>query len=330
MGGKLIVLLTTKDAPIHEDAVKMLREVGEVRLVETRGWSVDEDVLNGVRGAEAILVRIGVVNKDVMDRCPNLRIISVHGVGVDRVDVEEATRRGILVTNTPGANAQSVAELAVGLMIAILRKLHSVLDRMREGKWSEARAVGVGNEIYGKKVGLVGIGNIGSRVARYLRAFEAEVLAYDPYVTEERARELGVKLVDLETLLRESDIVSIHAPLTKETYHMINEKRLRIMKPSAVIINTSRGGLIDTEALYKALKEGWIAGAALDVTDPEPLPENHPLYKLPNVIITPHIGGSTAEAMKRIALMAAEEIVRRFNNLPPLHPVNPEVLKGRS
>jgi len=330
MGGKLIVLLTTKDAPIHEDAVKMLREVGEVRLVETRGWSVDEDVLNGVMGAEAILVRIGVVNKDVMDRCPNLRIISVHGVGVDRVDVEEATRRGILVTNTPGANAQSVAELAVGLMIAILRKLHSVLDKMREGKWSEARAVGVGNEIYGKKVGLVGIGNIGSRVARYLRAFEAEVLAYDPYVTEERARELGVKLVDLETLLRESDIVSIHAPLTKETYHMINEERLRIMKPSAVIINTSRGGLIDTEALYKALKEGWIAGAALDVTDPEPLPENHPLYKLPNVIITPHIGGSTAEAMKRIALMAAEEIVRRFNNLPPLHPVNPEVLKGRS
>ncbi|MEM4784693.1 MAG: hydroxyacid dehydrogenase, partial [Sulfolobales archaeon] len=259
---------------------------------------------------------------------PNLKIISVHGVGFDRVDVDEATRRGVLVTYTPGANAQSVAELTIGLMITALRKLHLVTEKMRTGGWDEARVYGTGSEVYGKVVGLIGIGNIGGRVARIVRAMEAaEVLAYDPYVSESRARELGVRLVDLDTLLRQSDIISIHAPLTKETYHLINEERLKIMKPSAIIVNTARGGLIDTEALYKALRDGWIAGAALDVTDPEPLPKEHPLYKLPNVVITPHIGGSTYECWRRVSLMAAEEVVRRFKGLPPLNPVNPQVLK---
>ncbi|MEM0051026.1 MAG: hydroxyacid dehydrogenase [Sulfolobales archaeon] len=328
MSGKPVVsVLSTKDAPLHEDAVKMLLEYFNVRFVTTKGWVVDEDVLRGVEGSDAILVRIGRVDKSVMDVCPNLKIISVHGAGYDRVDVEEATRRGILVTYTPGANAPAVAELTVGLMITILRKLHLIIDKMLEGRWDDARVYGTGNEVYGKVVGLVGIGNIGSRVAKIVKAMGAEVIAYDPYVTEEKARELGVKLVDLETLLKQADIVSIHAPLTKETHHIINEGRLRVMKPTAVIVNTARGGLIDTEALYKALKEGWIAGAALDVTDPEPLPPEHPLYKLPNVVITPHVGGSTYESMRRVALMAAEEVVRRFKGLPPLNPVNPQVLK---
>ncbi|MEM1680235.1 MAG: hydroxyacid dehydrogenase [Sulfolobales archaeon] len=324
----IVAVLSTKDAPVHEDALKLLREHFIVREVTTKGWTVDEDVVRGASGAEAILVRIGRVDKAVMDVCPNLKIISVHGVGFDRVDVDEATRRGVLVTYTPGANAQSVAELTIGLMITALRKLHLVTEKMRTGGWDEARVYGTGSEVYGKVVGLIGIGNIGGRVARIVRAMEAaEVLAYDPYVSESRARELGVRLVDLDTLLRQSDIISIHAPLTKETYHLINEERLKIMKPSAIIVNTARGGLIDTEALYKALRDGWIAGAALDVTDPEPLPKEHPLYKLPNVVITPHIGGSTYECWRRVSLMAAEEVVRRFKGLPPLNPVNPQVLK---
>lgn len=329
MDGKPIVaVLSTKDAPVHEDALKLLREYFIVREVTTKGWTVNEDVVRGATGAEAVLVRIGRVDKAVMDVCPNLKIISVHGVGFDRVDVDEATRRGVLVTYTPGANAQSVAELTVGLMITALRKLHLITERMRVGGWDEARVYGTGNEVYGKVIGLIGVGNIGGRVARIVRAMEvAEVLAYDPYVSESRAKELGVRLVDLDTLLRQSDIISIHAPLTKETYHLINEDRLKIMKPSAIIVNTARGGLIDTEALYKALKDGWIAGAALDVTDPEPLPKGHPLYELPNVVITPHIGGSTYECWRRVSLTAAEEVIRRFKGLPPLNPVNPQVLK---
>ncbi|MEM1982562.1 MAG: hydroxyacid dehydrogenase [Sulfolobales archaeon] len=329
MSGKHVVaLLSTKDAPIHDDAVKLLKEKFILKFVTTKGWVSDEEVLKEVKGSEAILVRIGRIDKAVMDVCPNLRIIAVHGVGFDRVDVEEATRRGILVTYTPGANAQSVAELTIGLMLTLLRKLQLVISKMIEGGWDEARIYGTGNEIYGKIVGLIGIGNIGGRVAKIVKAMEAsEVLAYDPYVTESKASSIGVKLVDLETLLTRSDIVSIHAPLTKETYHLINEERLKLMKPTAVIINTARGGLIDTDALYKALKEGWIAGAALDVTDPEPLPREHPLYKLPNVVITPHIGGSTYECWRRVSLTAAEEIIRRFEGLPPLYPVNPQVLK---
>jgi len=320
-------VISTKEMPVYEEAINKLREIGEVRIVWSKGWVVDEEVLRGVKGSDAILVRIGRVDRSVMDVCPNLKIISVHGVGVDRVDVEEATRRGILVTYTPGANAQSVAELAVGLMISLSRNLHLIYDKMLEGRWNDALKYGVGHEVGGKVVGLLGIGNIGSRVAKILNAMGAKVIAYDPYVSAERARELGVELVDLDTLISESDIISIHAPLTKETYHLINEDRLRRMKRSAIIVNTARGGLIDTDALVKALRDGWIAGAALDVTDPEPLPPDHPLYKLPNVIITPHIGGSTYESIMRVAMMAAEEIVRRYRGLPPLNPVNPEVLK---
>ncbi len=330
MGKEYVVaLLSTRSAPIHENAVELLvREGFTVKHIITKGWVADEDVVKEVRGSDAILVRIGRVDKAVMDVCPNLKIVSVHGVGFDRVDVEEASRRGVLVTYTPGANAQAVAELTIGLMIAILRKLHLVIDKMLDGRWDEAMAYGVGNEVYGKVVGLVGIGNIGGRVARIVRAMEvADVLAYDPYVSEARAKELGVKLVDLDTLLKQSDIISVHAPLTKETYHIIGEEKLKLMKPTAIIVNTARGGLIDNEALYKALRDGWIAGAALDVTDPEPLPKEHPLYKLPNVVITPHIGGSTYESWRRVSLTAAEEIVRRFKGLPPLNPVNPQILK---
>jgi len=205
-----------KDAPVLQEAVEMLKEVGEIRFVWSKGWVVDDDVLRGVAGSDAILVRRGRVDKSVMDVCPNLKIISICGVGVDRVDVEEASKRGILVTNTRGSNSVAVAELTVGLMIAILRKLHLIFDKMLEGKWDDARVYSVGSEICGKVVGLIGVGNIGSRVAKIVKAMGAEVIAYDPYVTEEKFKELGFSLVDLETLLKQADIVSIHTPLTNE------------------------------------------------------------------------------------------------------------------
>lgn len=325
----VVSIVTMKDAPILQEAVEKLKEVGEVRYVWSKGWFADEDVLKGVAGSDAILVRRGRVDKSVMDVCPNLKIVSIYGVGIDRVDVEEATRRGVLVTNGRGSNSTAVAELTIGLTIMVLRNLYQLVDKMRVGSWEEANKYATGYEVCGKTVGLVGIGNIGSRVAKILKAMEARVIAYDPYVSAEKAREWGVELVDLDTLVKESDIISIHAMLTKETQHLINEDKLRKMKRSAIIVNTARGGIIDTEALVKALKEGWIAGAALDVTDPEPIPPNHPLLKLPNVIITPHVGGGTVESSNRMSFMAVEEIIRAYRGLPPMNPVNPEVLKSK-
>ncbi|MCS7108279.1 MAG: hydroxyacid dehydrogenase [Sulfolobales archaeon] len=325
----VVSIVTMKDAPILQEAVEKLKEVGEVRYVWSKGWFADEDVLKGVAGSDAILVRRGRVDKSVMDVCPNLKIVSIYGVGIDRVDVEEATRRGVLVTNGRGSNSTAVAELTIGLTIMALRNLYQLVDKMRVGSWEEANKYATGYEVCGKTVGLVGIGNIGSRVAKILKAMEARVIAYDPYVSAEKAKEWGVELVDLDTLVKESDIISIHAMLTKETQHLINEDKLRKMKKSAIIVNTARGGIIDTEALVKALKEGWIAGAALDVTDPEPIPPNHPLLKLPNVIITPHVGGGTVESANRMSFMAVEEIIRAYRGLPPMNPVNPEVLKNK-
>lgn len=325
----VVSIITMRDAPILQEAVEKLREVGEVRYVWSKGWFVDGDVLSGVVSSDAILVRRGRVDRAVMDVCPNLKIISIYGVGIDRVDVEEATRRGILVTNGRGSNSSAVAELTVGLMIMVLRNLYQLVDKMRESGWEEANKYSIGYEVCGKTVGLIGVGNIGSRVVRILKAMEAKVIAYDPYIAPESVKNLGVELVDLDTLVRESDIISIHAMLTKESYHLINEEKLGKMKKNAVIINTARGGIIDTEALVKALKEGWIAGAALDVTDPEPLPQDHPLLKLPNVIVTPHVGGGTVESSERMSFMAVEEIIRAYKGLPPMNPVNPEVLRGK-
>ncbi|MEM4519046.1 MAG: hydroxyacid dehydrogenase [Sulfolobales archaeon] len=326
----VVSIITMRDAPILQEAVDKLWEVGEVRFAWSKGWFADEDVLRSVAGSDAILVRRGRVDKAVMDVCPNLKIISIYGVGIDRVDVEEATRRGILVTNGRGSNSTAVAELTIGLTIMALRNLYQLVDKMRESGWEEANKYAIGYEVCGKTVGLVGIGNIGSRVARILKAMEARVIAYDPYVSAESVKGLGIELVDLDTLVRESDIISIHAMLTKESYHLINEERLRKMKKNAIIVNTARGGIIDTDALVKALKEGWIAGAALDVTDPEPIPPDHPLLKLPNVIITPHVGGGTVESSNRMSFMAVEEIIRAYKGLPPMNPVNPEVLKSKS
>ncbi|MDW8045619.1 MAG: hydroxyacid dehydrogenase, partial [Nitrososphaerota archaeon] len=246
-----------------------------------------------------------------------LKIIVKYGSkpGIDNVDLEAAIEKGIIVSYTPQANSDSVAEHTITLMLALLKKLNVMARRLKEGLWRDKNILGY--ELLGKSVGIIGLGAIGYRVAEKMKGFGVRLLAYDPYVPNERAKEVGVELVDLNTLLRESDIVTIHATLTKETTRLIGEKELRMMKKNAIIVNTARGAIIDEKSLIKALKEGWIAGAALDVFEEEPPKPNHPLLNMDNVIATPHSASCTYEAWRREGFMAAEEVLRVLRGEKP-------------
>ncbi|AEC52884.1 phosphoglycerate dehydrogenase [Pyrococcus sp. NA2] len=293
-------------APLHEKAIQILKDAGLEVVYEE--YPEEDRLVELVKDVEAIIVRSKPkVTRKVIENAPKLKVIARAGVGLDNIDVEAAKEKGIEVVNAPAASSRSVAELAVGLMFAVARKIAFADRKMREGKWAKKEAMGI--ELEGKTLGVVGFGRIGYQVAKICKALGMNILLYDVYKNEERAKEVGGKFVDLETLLRESDIVTIHVPLLESTYHLINEERLRLMKKNAILINTSRGAVVDTNALVKALQEGWIAGAGLDVFEEEPLPADHPLTKLDNVVLTPHIGASTHEAQERAGVEVAQKVV---------------------
>ncbi|MCY0867992.1 MAG: D-2-hydroxyacid dehydrogenase [Desulfurococcus sp.] len=297
---------------IHEKAIEALKASGfDVAVKEEPS---EEELASIIKGFHALIVRSKpLVTRRVIEEADSLRVIARAGVGVDNIDVEAARSRGIEVITAPEASTVSVAELTVGLMISVARKIAFSDRHMRRGEWPKKQAIGV--ELYGKTLGVVGAGRIGSTVARICKlGFNMNILYYNLSRREDLEKELNAKFVDLETLLRESDVVTIHVPLTPETHHLINEERLKLMKKTAIIINTSRGQVIDTKALVKALKEGWIAGAGLDVYEEEPLPENHPLLELENVVLTPHIGASTVEAQERAGLEVASKIIEYFKS----------------
>ncbi|MBO3803546.1 MAG: hydroxyacid dehydrogenase, partial [Candidatus Brockarchaeota archaeon] len=241
----------------------------------------------------------------------------------DNVDLDAATERGIVVTYTPGANAVSVAEHAFALLLALVRKVTSADRSVREGEGKGQEFEGV--ELAGKTMGVIGLGAIGSRVAKRAIAFEMRVVAHDPYVDPEKASSLGVELVDLDTLLRRSDVVSLHAALTERTKHLISRREIGLLKPTAVIVNAARGRLIDEEALVQALKEKRILGAALDVFQEEPLPPGHPFLKEPNVVLTPHIAAFTKEALSRGDKIVAEDLATVIRGGRPNYVANPSV-----
>jgi len=324
-----VIILHPVDAPIHEVATEILRDVANVEEIQTeRRDLVDKRLLKKIRGADAILVRFCMVTKDLIEIAKRLKIIAVHGVGVDNVDIDAATRRGIVVTSAPLSNLVSVAEFTLGLIISLTRRIPTISELTKDGEWVQARSIEPGVELSGKILGIIGLGNIGIKVAEKARAFEMRILAFDPYISKERAEEFGAKLVDMETLLRESDVITLHVPLTPETRHMISEREFRLMKKTAILINASRGGVVDETSLYRALKEGWIAGAALDVMEKEPLSPDNPLLTLDNVIITPHVAGSTKESLVRMATTPAEDIVRFLQGKAPRFPVNVEFLSA--
>ncbi|WP_297488579.1 hydroxyacid dehydrogenase [Thermococcus sp.] len=293
-------------APLHERAIEVLKKAGFEVVYEE--YPDEETLVELVKDVDAIIVRSKPkVTRRVIESAPKLKVIARAGVGLDNIDLDAAKERGIKVVNSPAASNRSVAELATALIFNVARKIAFADRKMREGIWAKKQCVGI--ELEGKTLGIVGFGRIGYQIAKIAKALGMKVLLYDPYPNEERAKEVGGKFVDLETLLRESDVVTLHVPLVEATYHMINEERLKLMKKTAILINAARGAVVDTNALVKALQEGWIAGAGLDVYEEEPLPKNHPLTKLDNVVLTPHIGASTVEAQMRAGVQVAEQIV---------------------
>jgi D-3-phosphoglycerate dehydrogenase len=261
-----------------------------------------------LRESDALIIRSSTrVSADVLAAAPRLKVIGRAGIGVDNVDVPEATRRGVVVMNTPGGNNITTAEHAIAMMLSAARSIPQATASMKGGQWEKNRFTG--SEIYNKTLGIVGLGNIGRLVAERGKGLGMRVIAYDPFITRERAKELEVELVDLDTLYGRADFISLHVPLQKETRNLIDAAALAKMKPTARLINCARGGIVDEKALAEALRQRKLAGAALDVFDEEPPPASHPLLGLESVICTPHLGAATAEAQVNVSVAIAEQVL---------------------
>jgi len=304
--------------PIAEDGVQALQRFGAE--VEVRTGLSAAELRAAVGGYDALIVRSETkITKDIINATARLQVIGRAGVGVDNIDVEAATEKGVVVVNAPTGNITSAAEHTIALMFSLSRHIPEANASLRAGRWERSRFLGL--ELRGKTLGIVGLGQVGSEVARRARGLEMRVIAHDPFVPEERARVLGAELVSMEQILSESDFVTIHTTLTEGTKKLLGEKELKKMKPTARIINTARGGIVDEAALGKALREGWIAGAALDVFEKEPV-TSHPLFESDRIVVTPHLGASTAEAQERVAIDVAEQIMAVLNGQPARYAVN--------
>jgi glyoxylate reductase len=317
---------------ILEEGLNMLRERYDVEVSDYDGVIPREMLLKKVKGADALVSLLtDNIDAEVMDAAgPNLKIIANYAVGYNNIDVEEATKRGIMVTNTPGVLTETTADFAWTLLMAIARRIVEADKFVREGKfrgWEPMLLLGT--DVFGATLGIVGFGRIGQAMARRALGFNMRVLYYDnSRVDEQIEKELKAAFVDLPTLLKESDFVTLHVPLTKQTHHLIGEKELKMMKKDAYLINTARGPVVDEKALVKALKEGWIKGAALDVFENEPEIEPE-LLKLDNVVLAPHIASASYATRSKMSVMVAENIIKALNGEVPPNLVNPEVLQKK-
>lgn len=317
---------------ILEEGLNMLRERYDVEVSDYDGVIPREMLLEKVKGVDALLSLLtDKIDAEVMDAAgPNLKIIANYAVGYNNIDVEEATKRGIMVTNTPGVLTETTADFAWTLLMAVARRIVEADKFVREGKfrgWEPMLLLGT--DVFGATLGIVGFGRIGQAMARRALGFNMRVLYYDnSKVDEQIEKELKATFVDLPTLLKESDFVTLHVPLTKQTHHLIGEKELKMMKKDAYLINTARGPVVDEKALVKALKEGWIKGAALDVFENEPEIEPE-LLKLDNVVLAPHIASASYATRSKMSVMVAENIIKALNGEVPPNLVNPEVLQKK-
>lgn len=269
----------------------------------------EQELLPLLKDCDGYLAGLDHVTGHVMENCPRLKAVSRYGAGYDRVDIPAARKLGIKVANTPGANAQAVAELSFALLLALARKIPYLHKATAEGGW--VRSTGV--ELHNKTLGIVGLGAIGRKVALCSAGFQMKVLAYDPYIQEDYCKEHGIIPASLDTLLSEADFITLHLPLNDDTYHLISEKTLALMKPGAILVNASRGGIIDEEAAFLALSSGRLGGLGLDAFEQEP-PGESPLFTLPNVIATPHTGAHTGEATRAMADMAVDNLIAMLKN----------------
>jgi len=291
--------------PLHESAIEILKEAGEVEVAT--GISIEE-IKQKIKDADALVVRSGTnVTKEIIDASENLKVIARAGVGVDNVDLDAATEKGVVVVNAPDASSISVAELMFGMMLSAARNIPQATASIKKGEWDRKSFKGM--EVYGKTLGIVGLGRIGQQVAKRAQAFGMNIVAYDPYIPENVASELGIKLLSVDDLCAASDFITLHVPLTPKTKHMIGKTQLDLMKSNTVIINCARGGLIDENALYDAINTGKIKAAGLDVFEQEP-PKGSPLLSLNGIIGTPHQGASTEEAQLSAGTIVAEQTVK--------------------
>lgn len=306
---------------LEAEAIATLRKVHAVDLRDVDA----KQLLDVIQGYEALIVRGRTkVTKEVLARGAALKVIGRAGVGVDNIDVAEATARKVAVVNAPAASTTSVAELAIAHMLSLYRHITAADRSVKEGKWEKKRFEG--RELSGKTLGLVGSGRIGAEVAKRAQAFGMRVIAYDPYLPTDVAARVGVTLVDKEKVLRDSDIVSVHAALTEETRGLLGRREFASMKPTAIIINCARGEIIQEAALAEALAKGTISGAALDVFEKEP-PAGSPILTTPNIVFTPHLGASTHEAQARAGAIIAEQVLKALAGHRPEFLVNPDVYR---
>jgi D-3-phosphoglycerate dehydrogenase len=296
------VLVSDSISPKGVDILKKAGLKVDIKVGLTPG-----ELKKTIKQYDALVVRSATkVTGEIIHAAVKLKVIGRAGSGLDNVDKDAATKQGIVVMNTPGGNTITTAEHTIALLLSMARQVPQARASMQTGKWEKKKFMGV--ELYGKTLGIIGLGNIGTHVAKMAQGIGMNVITYDPYLSEETASNLGIKTVDLDKLVKISDIITIHTPLTKETKGLINARRIAKMKDGVMLINSARGGIIDEKALYDALKSGKVAAAALDVFEKEP-PENSPLLTLNNMIYTPHLGAASAEAQENVAIAVAEQIV---------------------
>jgi D-3-phosphoglycerate dehydrogenase len=304
--------------PLSETGLAVLEKAG--LLFDVKTDLTREALLGVIPDYDALVVRSATkVDRELLTAGKKLRVVGRAGVGLDNVDVKAATERGVLVVNAPSGNVVSAAEHAIALLLALLRKIPQAQTSLKAGEWKRTKFVGT--ELQGKTVGLVGLGQVGARVAARLRPWNVTILAFDPYISAERAAELGVNPVALDDLLSRSDVVSLHTPVTPETTGLIGAARLALMKPTAILVNCARGALVDEAALIQALDSGKLAGAAIDVFAVEP-PKDFALASHPKVVCTPHLGASTVEAQDRVAVETVEMLAEALKGSPFVAAVN--------
>lgn len=303
---------------VSDEGVKILQQTHEV---DVRHGLSPEELIAAIPQYDALVVRSETkVRREVIEAATNLKVIGRAGVGVDNIDIQAATEKGIMVINAPDGNTIAAAELTMAMMLALARNVPQAHRSMKEGKWERSKFMGV--EMRGKTLGIIGLGRIGTGVVKRALAFEMKVMAYDPFLTEEKALDLGIELAELDKIYAQSDFITLHTPLTPETKHILNDAAFAKMKKGIRIIQCARGGLIDEKALFKAIQEGIVAGAAVDVFEKEPVTLENPLLSLDNVIVVPHLGASTTEAQVGVAVDVAEGVLAALNGDPVSTAVN--------
>ncbi|MHB1416936.1 MAG: 2-hydroxyacid dehydrogenase [Chloroflexota bacterium] len=314
---------------IPEAGINLLRDQCEVDLWDSDMPPPRSELLARTKDCDGVLPLLtDKIDAEFLDNAPKVKVVANLAVGFDNIDVPECTRRGVVAANTPGVLTETTADFAWALMMATARRIPEGVEYVKEGKWKTwGPLLLMGQDLHHATLGLIGLGRIGIEVAKRAKGFDMRIVYYDVYRREDIEQSMGITYVDMDTLLKEADFISVHTPLTNDTYHLLSGPQFAKMKSTAVLVNTARGGVIDMDALYNALKDGQIWAAGLDVTEPEPIPMDSPLLKLDNCAIVPHIASASVATRTRMSTMAAENILAVFNGQRPPAILNPEVLK---